>query len=74
MSARAASPTAPSLAVADNITWFLSTIVNWIESMLAGALAGAIAKTVIAPGDRVKIIFQADANRRFTVRAAYKVA
>ena len=45
-----------------------------LESLAAGGVAGAAAKTVIAPADRVKIIFQVDPNRRFSVRDAFGVA
>lgn len=45
-----------------------------LESLAAGGVAGAVAKTVIAPADRVKIIFQVDPNRPFSVRDAFGVA
>jgi solute carrier family 25 protein 42 len=63
-----------AIAVADWVTSWTAAVVRWFESMVAGALAGAMAKTVIAPGDRVKIIFQADAHRKFSFSAALKVA
>jgi solute carrier family 25 protein 42 len=40
--------------------------------MLAGACAGGLAKTVVAPMDRVKIVYQVDAGRTFTLRAGFK--
>lgn len=43
-----------------------------IESLVCGGIAGATAKTVIAPGDRIKIIFQTDATRIFTWRNVYQ--
>lgn len=45
-----------------------------LESLAAGGVAGAVAKTTIAPADRVKIIFQVDPNRPFSVRDAFGVA
>lgn len=45
-----------------------------LESLFAGGVAGAVAKTVIAPADRVKIIFQVDPKRTFSVREAFGVA
>eukprot|EP00927_Polykrikos_kofoidii_P046277 TRINITY_DN40494_c0_g1_i1.p1 TRINITY_DN40494_c0_g1~~TRINITY_DN40494_c0_g1_i1.p1 ORF type:complete len:645 (-),score=91.26 TRINITY_DN40494_c0_g1_i1:290-2224(-) len=36
-----------------------------IESLVCGGIAGAVAKTVIAPGDRLKIIYQTDPKRPF---------
>eukprot|EP00429_Kryptoperidinium_foliaceum_P013621 CAMPEP_0176048418 /NCGR_PEP_ID=MMETSP0120_2-20121206/24052_1 /TAXON_ID=160619 /ORGANISM="Kryptoperidinium foliaceum, Strain CCMP 1326" /LENGTH=725 /DNA_ID=CAMNT_0017381837 /DNA_START=115 /DNA_END=2292 /DNA_ORIENTATION=- len=42
-----------------------------IDSLFCGGVAGAMAKTVIAPGDRVKIIFQTDPVRQFTLRNAF---
>lgn len=43
-----------------------------IESLACGGMAGATAKTVIAPMDRVKILFQTDAQRRFSLNAAWR--
>jgi len=43
-----------------------------LQSLLAGAAAGAAAKTVIAPGDRVKILYQVNRDRKFTWLSAYR--
>jgi len=47
-------------------------IVDVIEGFVAGGLAGAVSKTVIAPGDRIKILFQIEPKKDFTLRAALR--
>jgi solute carrier family 25 protein 42 len=45
-----------------------------VEALVAGGIAGAVAKSAIAPADRVKIIFQVDKSRQFSVSNALTVA
>ena len=41
-------------------------------SLASGAIAGGIAKSVIAPFDRAKINFQTNPNMKYSLRAAFK--
>ena len=50
----------------------VARVVAVAESFISGGVAGAISKTVIAPGDRVKIIYQVDPNRKFSLPSALK--
>ena len=43
-----------------------------LQSLASGALAGGIARTCTAPIDRVRILYQTSATRRFTLANAWK--
>eukprot|EP00039_Didymoeca_costata_P026506 m.16036 g.16036 ORF g.16036 m.16036 type:complete len:315 (-) comp5569_c0_seq2:35-979(-) len=43
-----------------------------VELLVAGGCAGAVAKTVTAPLDRIKILYQVNPERPFTYGRAYK--
>lgn len=45
-----------------------------IERLVCGGVAGSVAKSVIAPGDRIKILYQTDREKHFTWRGAYCTA
>ena len=43
-----------------------------LVGLTSGAVAGAIAKTVIAPLDRTKIYFQTHPDKRYRLKGAWK--
>lgn len=45
-----------------------------LETMCAGGIAGGLAKTIIAPGDRVKILYQVNPDRKFSLTSAMRTA
>ena len=69
MRAMLASPPSPTPA-----TYIEAKQSTAIESLIAGGTAGAVAKTAIAPADRVKIIYQVDPKRPFTLGSALRTA
>jgi len=46
--------------------------ISAIENLICGGIAGSIAKTVIAPFDRVKILYQTNTERIFSYGSAIK--
>eukprot|EP01059_Diplonema_ambulator_P022808 TRINITY_DN38145_c0_g1_i1.p1 TRINITY_DN38145_c0_g1~~TRINITY_DN38145_c0_g1_i1.p1 ORF type:complete len:620 (+),score=112.42 TRINITY_DN38145_c0_g1_i1:15-1874(+) len=44
------------------------------DRVLSGAVAGAVSRSVTAPLDRVRILYQVNPHREFSMRAAFKTA
>eukprot|EP00754_Rhynchopus_humris_P040195 Rhum_TRINITY_DN2323_c0_g1::Rhum_TRINITY_DN2323_c0_g1_i1::g.6876::m.6876/K15085/SLC25A42; solute carrier family 25, member 42 len=44
------------------------------DRMVSGAIAGAVSRTVTAPIDRIRILYQVNPSREFSMRAAVKTA
>lgn len=51
-----------------------SSVMTVSKSFLAGGIAGITAKSLLAPVDRVKILFQVHETRTFSFRNAYNLA
>jgi solute carrier family 25 protein 42 len=56
------------------VVWHERKSITALETLFSGAIAGAVAKSVVAPADRVKIIYQVDAQKQFTLNAALRTA
>ena len=54
----------------DSVRFDLTTL----ELLGSGALSGAIAKTTLAPIDRIKLMYMVDRNKTFTIRNAARTA
>ena len=54
-----------------DISHELGTTVYFVESILCGSIAGVVAKTAIAPAERVKMSFQISLDK-FTLRSAFQ--
>jgi len=61
----------PEVPTADPPSKDLEKLSIW-QRLVAGGLAGAVSKTVIAPADRVKILYQVSRDRKFSLRSAKK--
>jgi solute carrier family 25 protein 42 len=55
----------------NNNYYSTDTFSTVLKTMVAGGIAGIVAKTSSAPMDRIKIIFQTDSIRKFTMRNAF---
>jgi len=56
------------------VVWHERKSITALETLFSGAIAGAVAKTVIAPADRVKIMYQVDAAKEFSLNGALRTA
>jgi solute carrier family 25, member 42 len=56
------------------VIWHERKSITALETLFSGAIAGSVAKTVIAPADRVKIMYQVDATKEFTLNGAFRTA
>lgn len=56
------------------VIWHERKSITAFETLFSGAIAGAVAKTVVAPADRVKIIYQVDAAKEFSFNSALRTA
>lgn len=56
------------------VIWHERKAITALETLFSGAIAGAVAKTVVAPADRVKIIYQVDSKKDFSFNSALRTA
>ena len=67
------SSTIRKKTIESNKILYRKSIPSALNSFISGAVAGAIAKSAVAPFDRVKILYQVSDSKQFTIRNAYKL-